>query len=122
MYTLTLKGFQLVRIMNNGVYIFENNDDFLEFINQLHRTIIEDIVDNKSFKIIINDTISYLELQEIVFRLNAHAKELKNRKKMNNILEGFVLAKGYTFEDIIEFLHDRTSKDENREGEDDEYW
>lgn len=21
--------------MNNGVYIFENNDDFLEFINQL---------------------------------------------------------------------------------------
>lgn len=39
-------------------------------------------------------------------------KELKNRKKMNNILEGFLLDKGYDFNDIIKFLQDRTEKGE----------
>ena len=41
-------------------------------------------------------------------------KELKNRKKLNTILEGFLLDKGYDFNDIIKFLQDRTEK---REGE-----
>ncbi len=39
-------------------------------------------------------------------------KELKNRKKMNNILEGFLLDKGYDFNDILKSLQDRTEESE----------
>ena len=43
-------------------------------------------------------------------RIKGLEKELKNRKKLNNIVEGFLLNKGYTFNDIIKFLQDRTEK------------
>ena len=58
-------------------------------------------------------------VQDIVDKLNSQEeeiqrlkKELKNRNKLNNILEGFLLDNGYDFNDIIKFLQDRTEKGE----------
>lgn len=45
-------------------------------------------------------------------RIKELEKELKNRKKLNNIMEGFLLNKGYDFNDILKFLQDRTEKEE----------
>ena len=45
---------------------------------------------------------------EVVNKLNEQDKKLKNRKKLNNILEGFLLAEGYTFNDIIKWLQEKT--------------
>lgn len=46
----------------------------------------------------------------IVNRLNVLYNENKSRKKLNNILEGFLLDKGYDFNDIIKFLHEKTEE------------
>ena len=46
-------------------------------------------------------------VNECVFRLNSLSKECANRKKITNLLEGFLLAEGYTFEDIRKWLHEK---------------
>lgn len=51
----------------------------------------------------------------IVNRLNVLYNENKSRKKLNNILEGFLLDKGYDFNDIIKFLHEKTEEGEVEE-------
>ena len=55
------------------------------------------------------DAINTL-LNEQDERIKGLEKELKNRKKLNNIVEGFLLNKGYDFNDILKFLQDRTEK------------
>lgn len=49
----------------------------------------------------------HLSNQETVDLLNEQDRLLKNREKLNKILEGFLLSEGYTFEDIKKFLHER---------------
>ncbi len=75
-------------------------------------------------KVALNQSLDFIEMlgdalesKEIVDRLNKQderikelEKELKNYNKLNNILEGFLLNKGYDFNDILKFLQDRTEK------------
>lgn len=46
--------------------------------------------------------------EEIEDLLNEQDKKLKNRKKLNNILEGFLLSEEYTFKDTIKWLQSVT--------------
>lgn len=46
-----------------------------------------------------------------VYRLNTLYTEAQNRKKLNNLLEGFLLDKGYTFEDIKNWAHEKMQKE-----------
>lgn len=81
------------------------------FTSDIHR-----VFDNDE-EIACADTMGDAEI--FVDRLNKQdieiqrlKKELKNRNKLNNILEGFLLDKGYDFNDILKFLQDRTEKGE----------
>ena len=47
---------------------------------------------------------------DVINRLNELQEENKNLSKLNKILEGFLLDKGYDFKDIIKFLQERTDK------------
>lgn len=49
-------------------------------------------------------------VNSITNRLNVLFNENKSRKKLNNILEGFLLDKGYDYKDIIKFLHEKTEE------------
>ena len=71
-----------------------------------------DNVTGKEFESDFDEIVDLLNEQEET--IQELKKELKNRKKLNTILEGFLLDKGYDFNDIIKFLQDRTEK---REGE-----
>ena len=53
-----------------------------------------------------------LETEEIVKKLNELNDENKNLSKLNKILEGFLLDKGYDFKDIIKFVQERTEKND----------
>ena len=48
--------------------------------------------------------------EDIVDLMNELADENKNLSKLNHILEGFLLDKGYDFNDIIKFLQERTEE------------
>lgn len=54
-------------------------------------------------------------VNSITNRLNVLYNENKNRKKMNNILEAFLLNEGYDFKDIIKFLHEKTEEGDVKE-------
>lgn len=47
-------------------------------------------------------------LEQISKEYDELAEENKNLSKLNKILEGFLLDKGYDFNDIIKFLQERT--------------
>lgn len=72
----------------------EKNGNFVAYV---------DVIDTKRIIDLLNEQDN--EIQRL-------KKELKNRKKLNNILEGFLLDKGYDFDDILKFLQDRTENGE----------
>ena len=100
---------ELMKEFEMGVAMTENK----RYTSDIHR-----IYDDNE-EIACADTMDDAEvivdlLNEQDTEIQRLKKELKNRKKMNNILEGFLLDKGYDFNDILKFLQDRT---ENGEGE-----
>ena len=60
----------------------------------------------------INDNVTgetyEFTIDTVLDLLNELHEENKNLSKLNKILEGFLLDKGYDFKDIIKFIQDRT--------------
>nr|WP_295000250.1 hypothetical protein [uncultured Methanobrevibacter sp.] len=50
----------------------------------------------------------WLTDKEVVDKLDELNEENKNLSKLNKILEGFLLDKGYDFNDIIKFIQGKT--------------
>ena len=72
---------------------------------------------NEKFKVLNEHYIQnvktgeHLDLKDACALLNVLSKGLSDRKKINNLLEGFCLSKGYTFNDIVRFVQERTEGD-----------
>ena len=73
-----------------------------------------DIYQDKETMEILSDYVILERLNEQDERIKKLEREVKNRNKLNNILEGFILDKGYDFNDILKFLQDRTEKEEGK--------
>lgn len=66
------------------------------------------IISNGDFKFAIWEIKE--DVQKICNNLNELVDENKNLSKLNKILEGFLLDKGYDFKDIIKFVQERTDE------------
>ena len=94
---------------------FESDfDEIVDLLNEQEEVItnlrLSIEVTGKAYRKSVKDYEEFIE--ELEKENEQLKKELKNRKKMNNILEGFLLDKGYDFNDIIKFLQDKTEKGE----------
>ena len=66
------------------------------------------------FENLLQEVNNYCDrLNELDTKCSYLEKENKSLKKLNNMLEGFLLDKGYTFDDIIIFLHNRISVEDD---------
>ena len=59
-----------------------------------------------------NGVCRFFNEQDFEDWLNGLNDDNKNLSKLNKILEGFLLDKGYDFKDIINFVQERTEKND----------
>lgn len=95
------------KMLKNNVNKLTGDIEYLKTLPSQHRELYKQS-EIKRTDLLTENNLLKEQSQEL-------KKELKNRKKMNNILEGFLLNKGYDYNDIIKFLQDRTEKEEKND-------